>query len=480
MEDPNLQKLDAPQARTEARHPPAEAGNGGRGAGDGYGSNLAVAEPHLLDYVKVLHKRRWTATTAFSGRLPGVVVYTFTATPIYQGKVTTAHRRREPERRRFQAGGGREPDAARLLPDPVQPAPEPHPRPPDARHAEALEPAPLRRRERPEGLQPHRRHRRRGLVGGAGLRPGAAATSAAADETVAQAGAIDRLLGSLSVDPVRNSRVVEVSFRSTDPRLAAEVANAQAKGFIQQSLEFKFLSLEGGDRLAGAAARRAAQEGRGERGRAAALPRAERRHLARGPAEHRRAEADRPQRGGDARQDRAHREGGALPAAPGAVGRQRGARHLPGHPHQHLHPAAEGAARGAPAAAGRAGRQARAAAPRHGQDRDGHPAGAGQDAGRGRRRSSSPCATSTCRPGRRRTAWWGRSRRRSGTRWGSTGRASSTACCSATWRATKQIYESLLQRAQGDGRLGRAQDQQHPGGGRGRGAARAGRARARG
>ena len=61
-------------------------GAGGR-ASYGYGSNvLGDTEVHLLDYVKVLYKRRWTAATAFLVVFVSVAVYTFTATPIYEAK----------------------------------------------------------------------------------------------------------------------------------------------------------------------------------------------------------------------------------------------------------------------------------------------------------------------------------------------------------------------------------------------------------
>ena len=39
---------------------------------------------HLLDYLRVLHKRRWTAATAFLVVLVATMLYVFTATPIYE------------------------------------------------------------------------------------------------------------------------------------------------------------------------------------------------------------------------------------------------------------------------------------------------------------------------------------------------------------------------------------------------------------
>src|SRR4249919_755935 len=44
-------------------------------------------EPHLLDYVRVLYKRRWVAGTTFLVILLTTMVYAFTATPRYEGRV---------------------------------------------------------------------------------------------------------------------------------------------------------------------------------------------------------------------------------------------------------------------------------------------------------------------------------------------------------------------------------------------------------
>ena len=51
---------------------------------------------------------------------------------------------------------------------------------------------------------------------------------------------VNLMLGSLTVAPVRNSRLVELRFTSTDPQLATDMANGLAKAYIQQSMEFRF------------------------------------------------------------------------------------------------------------------------------------------------------------------------------------------------------------------------------------------------
>jgi capsular exopolysaccharide synthesis family protein len=63
-----------------------------------------------------------------------------------------------------------------------------------------------------------------------------------ADETAQQSGVIDSFLGGLSVSPLRNSRLVDVMYRSPDPALATRIVNAVASGYIAQNLEYKFLA----------------------------------------------------------------------------------------------------------------------------------------------------------------------------------------------------------------------------------------------
>jgi capsular exopolysaccharide synthesis family protein len=49
----------------------------------------------------------------------------------------------------------------------------------------------------------------------------------------------DRLLGGVSVTPIRNSRLVDLKFRSPDPEFAAIAVNEIARQYIQQTLEFR-------------------------------------------------------------------------------------------------------------------------------------------------------------------------------------------------------------------------------------------------
>ncbi|HEC68502.1 MAG TPA: polysaccharide biosynthesis tyrosine autokinase [Candidatus Desulfofervidus auxilii] len=51
---------------------------------------------------------------------------------------------------------------------------------------------------------------------------------------------IKAYLARLDIKPIRNSRLVNISFEAHDPQLAAQIANTHAKLYIEQSLERKF------------------------------------------------------------------------------------------------------------------------------------------------------------------------------------------------------------------------------------------------
>ena len=59
-------------------------------------------------------------------------------------------------------------------------------------------------------------------------------------ETEAQAARIDEFLGGLDIRPVRDSRIVEVLYDSTDPSFAAQAANAVAQAYIDDNMESRF------------------------------------------------------------------------------------------------------------------------------------------------------------------------------------------------------------------------------------------------
>ena len=228
--------------------PSGAGGPGGRGGftpaapntAYGYGSNvLGETEVHLLDYVKVLYKRRWTAIATFLVIFLAVTIYTFTVTPMYEAKVQILIEKENDNvvtfKEAFEQNQATDDyyqtqykilqsrslarktiDSLDIWNDPLLA---------DRSDTEASVPQSIKR---PFyyvlGLFTSR----------------APAEPPEANETAQQSKIIDRFLYDLTVTPVRNSRLVEVRFESRHPAFAATIANALAKNYIDQSLEFKF------------------------------------------------------------------------------------------------------------------------------------------------------------------------------------------------------------------------------------------------
>ncbi len=174
------------------------------------------------------------------------------------------------------------------------------------------------------------------------IAPSAVEAAAQKAETSKQSARIDEFLGGVSVSPVRNSRIVEVRYASTDPNFAADAANAVVRAYIQQNMESKFTtSKDAADFLSEKLAeQRKALEG--ERIGAAGLQGEERHGIGgRQRVQHRRAAADGPQRCAHEGEDGSHQQRGAV--QPAQVGRGlRRARYLPGGHLERVHPEAQG------------------------------------------------------------------------------------------------------------------------------------------
>jgi len=189
---------------------------------------------HVLDYVRVLHKRRWTAATAFVLVLVSVTTYTFTVTPIYEARTRLLIESGNPNVINFTEvidEQGAKADyyqtqynilqsrvLARKTIDVLQLWDSPH----------------------LGGPSP-----RRGVLArlfGFGVSEGSPGGQPNLGETVQQSHAIDRLLENLTVSPIRNSRLVDLRYRLSDPGLATRIVNTMAKNYIEQNLEYKFLA----------------------------------------------------------------------------------------------------------------------------------------------------------------------------------------------------------------------------------------------
>jgi succinoglycan biosynthesis transport protein ExoP len=199
--------------------------------------NDGVDDVHLLDYLKVLYIRRWTVGTVFLVIFLGVLVYTFTVTPRYEARTRLLIESDDPNVVSFKEvieEGASKADYYQT-------------------QYTILESRALARKTidtlglwRSPLLQDSR-WEIDGIFGRAASSVWTAlghergpVRSEGITETLAQSRVIDRFLEQLTIAPIRNSRLVDVKFRSSDPDVATRVANVLARAYIDQNLDYKF------------------------------------------------------------------------------------------------------------------------------------------------------------------------------------------------------------------------------------------------
>jgi capsular exopolysaccharide synthesis family protein len=290
--DESPERGNAPAERSRSIGSREPGGSGGRARGQGRatvpderqalgaddlgGSTLRFDATHLLDYVRMVYKRRWTVLTAFLVVLVGAMLYTYTSVPIYEARAqiliesdtpnvvqfkevieeassTTAYYQTQYTllRSRTLAGktlealkywdhpefkGGRGSRIGNLLSGIRGLFSSGDDTSAGAASTGTENAVPGSSAPPPGGASTPASS---GVIGGA---PAASPRMPTVEETAAQSPVIDRFLGRLTVAPVPNSRLVDVRFRSTDPALAARVVNALSTQYIEQNLEFKFLA----------------------------------------------------------------------------------------------------------------------------------------------------------------------------------------------------------------------------------------------
>jgi polysaccharide biosynthesis transport protein len=203
-----------------------------------FGAARPEREVPLADHVKVLYKRRWLALTAFFVVFVSAAVMTLTETPVYEAKVQLLIEKENSNVVSFKEAFEQNQVADdyyqtqyRILQS-------------RALARRALDLLGVTATEVPKagGRRSIRASLRDATVWVQTRIFGVAPSSppAAPGENAVQSARIDALLGGLTVAPIRTSRLVDVRYASPDPALATRVANAWAKAYIQQNLEFKF------------------------------------------------------------------------------------------------------------------------------------------------------------------------------------------------------------------------------------------------
>jgi polysaccharide biosynthesis transport protein len=198
----------------------------------------ADEEAHFWDYWRVLTRRRWTVISCFVTTVIIATIWTFTVRPIYTGSVTLRIEKEQPRVVKFEE--------VMKEADSQQDYYQTQYKILQSRTLANRVVGVLRLDQRPEfeqagrepsWLAPAEGWLREKLVRWVPLPP--PRTPESTEDLTLESPVTNAFLRQLSVEPIRNSRLVKVSFDSQDPDVAARVANTLADAFIAQQLDQK-------------------------------------------------------------------------------------------------------------------------------------------------------------------------------------------------------------------------------------------------
>jgi len=182
--------------------------------------DLMPREPHLLDYLLVLRKHQWLITFFLLAVASIVTIATFRMQPIYEATARVEVDRDTPNAFRFNEG--EQGDDFGDLEDYI------------ITQSKILQSETLAMQTvRSMGLD------RLPQFGGSPGKPERPAPPGS-DASLMRPPALGAFLGGLSVKRVPNSRLLDVTFETTDPILAARVVNAHLNNFIEQNFRSRF------------------------------------------------------------------------------------------------------------------------------------------------------------------------------------------------------------------------------------------------
>lgn len=182
--------------------------------------DLMPREPHLLDYLLVLRKHQWLITFFLLAVVSIVTIATFRMQPIYQATARVEVDRDTPNAFRFNEG--EQGDDYVDLEDYI------------VTQSKILQSETLAMQTvKSMGLD------RMPQFGG---RPGKVdkAPAPGSDAALMRPPALGAFVGGLSVKRVPNTRLLDVTFETTDPALAARIVNAHLNNFIEQNFRSRF------------------------------------------------------------------------------------------------------------------------------------------------------------------------------------------------------------------------------------------------
>lgn len=183
--------------------------------------DLMPREPHLLDYLLVLRKHQWLITFFLLAVVSIVTIATFRMRPIYEATARVEVDRDTPSAFRFNES--EQGDEYGDLEDYI------------VTQSKILQSETLAMQTvKIMGLD------RLPEFGGRPGKPAKADPPPGSDASLMRPPALGAFLGGLSVKRVPNSRLLDVTFETTDPVLAARVVNAHLNNFIEQNFRSRF------------------------------------------------------------------------------------------------------------------------------------------------------------------------------------------------------------------------------------------------
>jgi capsular exopolysaccharide synthesis family protein len=169
-----------------------------------------IEEPHLMDYVHVLFKRRWVIATVFLVIFFSVAIRTFTMTPVYRATAQMLIDKENPNVTNIK-------EVLDIKASDIDYYQTQY----NILKSKALALKVIKALNLKENKE---------------FGP----VPAKEDTEATQNSLIAGYLSKLKIDPIRNSRLVNISFDSTNKRLASTIANTHAKLYIESNLERKF------------------------------------------------------------------------------------------------------------------------------------------------------------------------------------------------------------------------------------------------
>lgn len=208
-------------------------------------------EVHLRDYWRIILKHRWTVLTFFAIILTTATIYTFSLTPTYRAIATIKIDRERPQILSFQEiGSAGNPDLGPEFMGTQQKLLQSRSLAKRVSETVKANGQPILMSQEssgPTGVKDLWLSWITNLFGSRSPKPSDATDPAPRSEsgtglTEEQVSSrnVDALLNMLTVEPIRASNLVKISFTAQSPELSALLANTWAKAFIDQSLEMKF------------------------------------------------------------------------------------------------------------------------------------------------------------------------------------------------------------------------------------------------